>query len=349
MTRGVATALVTAVAAFAPALSAAGDVAPRTAVASYMDIERVMAAEGVIEAVRQSTLASQVAGRIVSLPVRAGDRVRAGQVLVQIDARSASLAEAARRSEVSEAAAHLANARAKLARSEQLFERRFVSQAALDQARAEYLAAQARNAAAMANAGEAATSTSLATISAPFAGVVAAIDVEVGDMALPGRPLVTIFDPSELRVTAILPQAVLADVQLDAAISVEIPALSRSIVARGATVLPLADTRTHTTRVRLALPRTEGILPGQYARALFVRGRVRALSIPASAVLRRSEVTAVYVVDAVGAVRLRHVRIGEPTGDGRVQVLAGVMPGERVAVEPVRAGIEASRPTARRS
>ena len=68
-----------------------------------------------------------------------------------------------------------------------------------------------------------------------------------------------------------------------------------------------------------------------------------------SAVLRRSEVTAVYVVDALGAVRLRHVRVGESARDGRVQVLAGVMPGERVAVEPVRAGIEASRPTARRS
>jgi multidrug efflux pump subunit AcrA (membrane-fusion protein) len=111
----------------------------------------------------------------------------------------------------------------------------------------------------------------------------------------------------------------------------------------------VADTRTHTTRVRLALPEATGLLPGQYARALFVTGRTRALSIPASAVLRRSEVTAVYVLDGSGAARLRQVRLGETAGDGLVEVLAGLLPGERIALEPVRAGIEASSGAERRS
>ena len=84
----------------------------------------------------------------------------------------------------------------------------------------------------------------------------------------------------------------LVEIQTDK-INVEIPSLSRSLIARGATVLPVADSRTHTTRVRLALPEATGLLPGQYARALFVTGRTRALAIPESAVLRRSEVTAV--------------------------------------------------------
>jgi RND family efflux transporter MFP subunit len=320
-----------------------------TALARYTDVDRVAAAEGVIEAVRQSTLASQVAGRIVALHVKVGDSVRAGQVLVQIDARSAAQAEAARQGEVREATANLANLKGKLERTETLFARKFVSQAALDQARADYLAAQARNTVAIANAGQAVTSTSFTTIVAPFAGIVAAIDVEVGDMATPGRPLVTVFDPRELRVAAVLPQAVLAQAHLDVAISVEIPTLARTLVARGVVVLPLADARTHTTRVRLALPESGGLVPGQYARALFVTGSTRALAIPVSAVLRRSEVTAVYVLDASGAARLRQVRLGEPAGDGLVEVLAGLMPGERVALEPVRAGIEASRITARRS
>jgi hypothetical protein len=111
-------------------------------------------------------------------------------------------------------------------------------------------------------------------------------------------------------------------------------------------VLPVADTRTHTTRVRLALPKTAGLLPGQYARALFVTGHARALAIPAVAVLRRSEVTAVYVLDASGNAQLRQVRLGESAGEGLVEVLAGLTPGERVSLEPVRAGVEASRGTA---
>jgi hypothetical protein len=155
--------------------------------------------------------------------------------------------------------------------------------------------------------------------------------------------LLTVFDPRELRVTATLPQAVLARAQLGAPITVEIPTLDRTLTARGVVVVPVADTRTHTTRVRLALPEAAGLLPGQYARALFVTGRTRALTIPAVAVLRRSEVTAVYVLDDSGSARLRQVRLGEPAGEGLVEVLAGLAPGERVSLEPVRAGIEASR------
>jgi len=168
-------------------------------------------------------------------------------------------------------------------------------------------------------------------------------------MAIPGRALVTVFDPRELRVAAALPQAVLGQARFDAAITVEIPTLSRTLTARGATVFPVADTRTHTTQVWLALPEATGLLPGQYARALFVTGRSRVLSIPVSAVLRRSELTAVYVLDGSGAARLRQVRLGETAGDGLVEVLAGLVPGERVALEPVRAGIEASSGAARRS
>jgi RND family efflux transporter MFP subunit len=338
-----------AAAAFTPALADTNALPPAaSALVEYREYDRVAAAEGVVEAVRQSTLAAQVTGRVVTLNVKAGDSVRAGQVLVQIDARTAAQAEAASQSQVREARVNLANVKAKFERSQLLFAQKFISQAALDQAQAEYLAAQEHTAAAIANAGQAATSTSFTAIAAPYAGVVAATEVEIGDMATPGRALVTVFDPRELRVVATLPQAVLGQARFDR-VTVEIPTLSRSLTARGVTVVPLADARTHTTRVRLALPDGVGLLPGQYARALFVTGHTRALLIPASAVLRRSELTAVYVIDSSGAARLRQVRLGETEGNGLVEVLAGLLPGERIALEPVRAGIEASSGAARRS
>jgi len=348
---------------------------PPSAVVDYLDLDRVAVAEGVVEAVRQSTLAAQVAGRVIALPVKAGDTVKAGQVLVQIDPRSAVQAEAASRSQVREAQANLTNAKAKYERSGQLYAQKFISQAALDQAEAEYLAAQAQSAAAIANAGQSATSKSFTTIVAPYDGVVASTDVEVGDMATTGRPLVTVFDPQELRVTATVPQSVLAHANLKAPIRIEVPSLERTLFAQKVTLIPVADTRTHTTQVRLDLPPAigpngtppagggaavaappregaraaaprggpSGLMPGQYARALIVTGRTRALAIPLAAVLRRSEVTAVYVLDASGHAQLRQVRLGESAGDGLVEVVAGLSAGERVAIEPVRAGIEASR------
>jgi RND family efflux transporter MFP subunit len=341
------------------ALGAVGFVAPAwadpdlpssaTALVEYRKLDRVVAVEGVIEAIRQSTLSAQVAGRIVAVNVKAGDIVRAGQVLVQIDARTAMQAEAASQSQLREAQANLANVKAKFERSESLFGQKFISRAAFEQAQADYLAAQEQTTAASATAGQAATSTTFAAIAAPYAGVVAATEVEVGDMATPGRALVTVFDPRELRVTATLPQAVLALARFDAPITVEIPTLARMLTPRSVSVLPVADTRTHTTRVRLALPDVTGLLPGQYARATFVTGGEHALSIPTSAVLRRSEVTAVYVLDASGTPRLRQVRLGETSGDGRVEVLAGLVRGERIALEPVRAGIEARNGVERRS
>ena len=333
---------------FAPYL-VAQPVAPPGVVVAYRDIDRVAVVEGVVEAVRQSTLAAQVAGRIVALPVKAGDAVKAGQVLVQIDPRSAVQAEAASMSQVQEARANLANAKAKYDRSVRLFAEKFISQAALDQAKAEYLAAQAQGAAADANAGQSTTSRSYTTIVAPYDGIVATTDVDVGDMATMGRPLVTVFDPRELRVVATLPQAVLATADLVAPVRIEVPARKSALVARRVTVIPVADARTHTTRIRLDLPEASGLMPGQYARASIVTGRMRALAIPQAAVLKRSEVTAVYVIDAQERVQLRQVRLGESAGEGLVEVLAGLAAGERVALEPVRAGIEAAKAGDRRS
>lgn len=319
------------------------------AAVAYRDIERLALVEGVVQAERQSTIAAQVVGRVVARPVKAGDAVKAGQLLVQIDPRSAAQQEAASESQVREAQANLANAKAKFERSKELAKQKFISQAALDQAQAEYLAAQAQAAAAIANAGVSTTTKSFTTIVAPYDGVVASTDVEIGDMATPGRPLVTVFDPHALRVTATLPQAVLVHADLSAPVRIEIPSLRRTLAARRVTVLPVADVLTHTTQVRLDLPETVGVMPGQYARASIVTGHAKALTIPESAVLRRSEVTAVYVLDARGRAQLRQVRLGEPVGGDQIEVLAGLNAGEHVAREPVRAGIEASSPDSPRS
>jgi len=265
--------------------------------------------------------------------------VRAGQVLARIDARTADQAVAAGLSQVAEAEANLANARRKHERNRDLLAQKFVSQAAVDQSEAEYKAAQAQLAAVKAGAGQAVAAQTFNTIAAPYAGVIGATLAELGDMAQPGRALFTVFDPRELRVTATLPQAALPRVKLTDPVRVEIASLGKGVTATKVTVIPLADARTHTTRVRLDLPVSEGVLPGQFARAFFVTGGVRALAVPATALLRRGEVTAVYVVDAEGRAQLRQVRTGETLGDNLVEILSGLAGGERIAQNPVQAGM----------
>jgi RND family efflux transporter MFP subunit len=323
----------------APKPAAQGD-ALKTAAVELRDVELTTSAEAVMEAVRQSTVSAQIAGRVVDLRFDVGDYVNKGEVIVRIDQRAASQALAASEAQVLEAQAALANARAQYERSKQLLSQRFISQAALDQAESAYRAAQARVSALIAGAGQAATERSFATVVAPYSGVVSARHIELGEMATPGRPLMTGFDPSTLRVVATVPQAQVAAIQAGGKARIEVPSLGRWVDVKQMTIVPAADPRTHTTRIRLELPaEVRGVYPGVYARAHFVIGKAPRLLAPRAAVLRRSEVTAVYVVDGQGRARLRQVRLGSAGDENSVEVLAGLKPGERVALEPVKAGM----------
>jgi RND family efflux transporter MFP subunit len=312
----------------------------KTAAVELRDVELTTTAEAVMEAVRQSTVSAQISGRIVDLRFDVGDYVKKGEVILRIDERSATRALEASEAQVLEAQAALANARAQFERSKQLLAQKFISQAALDQAEATYKAAQARVAALVAGAGQAATERSFATVVAPYSGVVSVRHVELGEMAAPGRPLMTGFDPSTLRVVANVPQAQVAAIQAGGKARIEVPSLGRWVDVKAMTIVPAADPRTHTTRVRLELPAdVRGVYPGVYARAHFVIGKAPRLLVPRAAVVRRSEVTAVYVVDEQGRARLRQIRLGTAGDEASVEVLAGLKPGERVALEPVKAGM----------
>lgn len=312
----------------------------RAGVAEVREVDLAYSAEAVIEAVRQSTVAAQIAGRIVDIRFDVGDYVKKGEVIVRIDERAATQAVAASEAQVREAEAAARNARLTFERSRQLFAQKFISQAALDKAEADYKQAQARLAAVLAGAGAAATERSFATIVAPYSGVVSARHVELGEMAVPGKPLMTGFDPASLRAVANVPQSQVPAIQASGRARVEIPSLGRWIEARAITVVPAADPRTHTTRVRLDLPEDlRGVYPGVFARAHFTVGRAERLLVPREAVFRRSELTAVYVLDEKGYPRLRQVRLGTAGDERAVEVLAGLKPGERVALEPVKAGM----------
>jgi len=304
------------------------------------DIELTWSSEAVIEAVRQSTVSAQIAGRVVDIRFDVGDRVKKGEVIVRIDERAASQAVAASEAQVREAQATMSNARAQYDRSRQLLAQKFISQAALEQSETAFKAAQARVTALLAGAGQAATERSFATIVAPYGGIVSARHVELGEMAVPGKPLMTGFDPATLRVSASVPQAQVAAVQAGGRARIEIPSLARWVDAKSLTVIPTADPRTHTTQVRLDLPEdVSGVYPGVFARVHFVVGRSPRLLAPRAAVLRRSELTAVYVIGADGRPLLRQVRLGDAGDERAVEVLAGLKAGERVALDPVKAGL----------
>ncbi|WP_434513497.1 efflux RND transporter periplasmic adaptor subunit [Dechloromonas sp. ARDL1] len=283
-------------------------------------------ADAVVEAVQQTTVGAQLAGRILEVRADAGQVVNKGDVLMRLDAREAG--EALRAAD----AVH-ANAKAHFERQQQLKAQKFVSQAAVDKAKADLDAAAANRAAALAG-------QSHATIVAPMAGVIARRHAEAGDMAMPGAQLFSLYQPGSLRVTASIPQYRLKEMRAVRTARVEFPELGKWVTATSVQVLPTADAATHVSPVRIGLPAMPEAIPGMFARVHFVIGQAEKLTVPTAAVLRRGEVSAVYVQAADGRFSLRQLRLGDTVGHAEIEVLAGLASGDKVATDPLRVGIQ---------
>lgn len=310
------------------ALLAALPAFAQTHTVALREVPLTLPAEAVLEATKQAVVATQVAGRIVEVRVEAGQAVKAGQVLMRIDAREAAENVAAARAQLAQAEAHFQ-------RTQNLFRQKFVSQAALDAAEAQLKAARAQAAAAGAGA-------SHATVTAPISGVVAQRHAEAGDLAMPGKPLLTVFDPKELRAVASVPQFRLKDAQAAKNAKVEFPESRRWQDGARIEILPTIDAQSHTATARVYLADATGLAPGMAARVHFVVGSAQKITVPREAILRRGEISAVYVVGGPRPV-LRQVRLGEAVADGEIEVLAGLAPGETVSLDPVKTGIEMKR------
>ncbi|MCM5568975.1 efflux RND transporter periplasmic adaptor subunit [Burkholderiaceae bacterium FT117] len=308
--------------------------------------------DGTLQAVRQATIGAQAQGRIVKLHVQAGDGVKAGQVLAEIDAREANLAVSRDRAQLGESQATLAEARAAYERSRELHEKGFISKAALEQAAAALKVAEARQSQAQAGIGLSSVASEHTIVRAPWDGVVTAVPVQVGDLATPGRPLFELHAPDKLRAVAFLPNSRVAEAAGAPRAWVRLDAAGRTTQLESTQIvaIPSADPASGTTEVRVELPGGAGAgpdwVPGRHVRVAFdTAGAQQALVVPAASLLVRGELVGVYVATDSGFV-LRAVRVGQRSGDS-VEILSGLREGERIALDPVRAGLKGAMPAAR--
>jgi RND family efflux transporter MFP subunit len=303
--------------------------------------------DGVVEPVKQSTISSQASGRVATLTVKAGDQVRAGQLLATIDDRETQTGVQRSQAQVSQADAELRNAQANAERTRELQSKGFVSKAALDTAELQLKGAQAGRDVASAGARQSSLSQGFTRVTAPYDGWVLQTLSEAGDLAVPGKPLLTLYAPLPLRAVVQVPASRGEAARAASRIEVQLPGTDGtgqwvSPVSRS--VMPAADPVSQTIEWRLELPTAavRGLVPGQQVRVRFVGGQAQRVVVPASAVLRRGELTAVYVATPNGFA-LKAVRLGPDHGSAGIEVLAGLGPDDRVALDPVRAGLAGAR------
>lgn len=301
----------------------------------------VLDIDAVLEPQRQATVTAQVGGSVLALQVKAGDAVRRGQALVRLDDREMRATTARSDAAVQQAQAVLRDAQQVLDRNRELRKSGFLSAAALDGAENQVRSAQAAVGQAQAARTQATVAQGFAELVAPFDAVVLETHVQTGDLALPGRALLTLYQPGLLRAVAYVPASRVAETVASTDVQVVLPD-GRALAPTAREMQPTADPVSQTVEWRLPLPATaSGLRPGQMVRVraigAAVSGAGARLSVPREAILRRGELTAVYVASDKGFI-LRAVRVGPVLAD-TIEVFAGLRSGERIALDPVRAGM----------
>lgn len=349
---GVRPGLLFTVAALVPALFAlaCGSDAPETVERPAVEAATIVVQPATVSSTRSvagtvvssnvSPLASKVVGNVLRVLVSEGDMVRAGQLLVEIDAREGEAQIDSARAggieierSIDAAQANATLAETTLRRYAALFERRAVSAQELDDVRARRDSARAELARLVAKRGEtgaairqAQTFAAYSSIRSPIDGVVTRRFVDPGAQAAPGMALVIVEDVRSFRVEATVAEGI----HLRPGDPVTVEVEGARIEGRVKNIQPGVDATSRSSLVKIALGTTPAPLrSGAYARVLLPSGSRTALMVPPSAIVRRGQLTSVFIVDDDGVARMRLITIGEDS-----EVISGLEPGERIVTEP---------------
>ena len=325
-----------------PALvSAAGDLSTLQVSKVTMPLE--FEVDGVVEARRRATLSAEVGGTVENIYFDVDDRVEQGAVVLRIRDREYRARLQQAQAALDEAEASLRQVELEFERSRDLRRQKLIPQADFDKASANLAGAQARRESARANLDEAREQLQHTVVEAPYSGVVVERHVEPGESVAPGQPIMTGYSSAELRVGAEVPQSLIGKLREHRSARVIRLEDGRTIEVTKITIHPFADPQSHAFRVRFDLPAAPGDLyPGMLVKVALTTGSTERLLLPRQALVSRSEVNAVYVLDDDGRLTLRQVRPGNRYGE-QVEILAGLEENERVALDPVAAGIEFKR------
>lgn len=303
----------------------------RASQAQLQTMARMHEVIGSVQSRLEVNAASRVMATVREVRVRAGDRIAAGQVLVVLDSGDLRGALASASGALSAANANLERAARDHARFKELIKRGSVTAHEFDAAEAAYRAALADVAAAKGRVESARAALNYAVVTSPLTGVVDERLVEPGDLAVPGKPLVRVYDSNALRVELRVPEELTRSIRVGTRITVHVEAAGPDLPAVVNEIVPAADPASRTFLVRAPLAPNAGLRPGMFARASMAAGSEQVLTVEREAVENVGQLETVRVLSE-GAVQVRQITTGRIFND-RVEVLSGLNPGDRVLLE----------------
>lgn len=289
-------------------------------------IDAVVSAAGAVGSRNTSVLSSKIMGKVTALTVNEGDFVKQGKLLLRIESGEIS-------AQAYQAQAAYNNAKLQYDRIKTLFDEKAATQMEMDQATLGIESAKAGLNAAKAM-------ESYTTITAPIDGRIVEKRINLGEMALPGQPVLKIEDNKHLRLEVTMREQDIRFVEPGKSVTVRIDALpGKEIKARVAQVVPASDLRTHSFVVKIDIPADKGLITGMYGKAYFSTGTRQALLVPKTALVTLSGLTGVYIVSPDGNAQFQMIQPGDAYGDS-VEALTGLKAGDSVVVNKQEARID---------
>ena len=282
-------------------------------------------AVGSAEAVQRATLSTRLMGNVVSVLVREGDRVRAGQPLVRLDAREIASKRDQVEAGIAAAEAVYRDAQTQAGRFRALYADSAATRYQLEQAETGLTRAESGLNTARAARAELDAVGSYADVRAPFAGIVTGRHVDPGAFAAPGAPLLEMQDPSQLRVAVAVPAALASTLRRGMRLAATVEGRPAQATIEG--VVPSGAGTVYTLNA-LIENRSGELLAGSAATLAIPTGERRAILVPTTALVHEGDLTGVRVQSPAGA-GLRWLRLGEER-QGQVEVLAGLAAGDVV-------------------
>ena len=324
------------------AADAQANAKPSVAVAEFLqddlyiveprNLARVLPLTGSLAPLTEATVKAKVAGELIAVTVREGESVKQGQVLAKIDLTEVAARVAAREADVAAAKAQLVWAEKNRAQQKALLDKAFISQSAFDNIQSNHDVAAAKLRSSDAELVMARKSLGDAVLVAPFSGIVSLRHVQPGERVALDAKVVSIVDLSRLQLEASVPPAAIGQVRVGQAMSFRVEGFGeREFDGRIERINPSATAGSRSISVYAVIDNREGLLRGgMFAQGALTLSSVNgALAVPASAVREEMGQSFVYAIEE-GLVKKKNVKVGAPDAAGRVQVLDGVVAGDRI-------------------
>jgi len=293
---------------------------------------RTLPVTGTLMALTNATVKAKVAGELVEVTVREGQPVRKGQLLARIDQTEVQARVAARSADVAASRAQLQLAEKNRSTQKALLDRNFISQNAFDTTQSGYDVAVARLRAAEADLVSARKTLGDSTLFAPFSGIVSERHAQPGERVPLDAKVISVVDLSVLTLEASVPASSIAQVRVGQTIGFRVDGFAqRRFAGRIDRINPATAAGSRSINIYAVIDNKDGLLRG----GLFAQGDLtlerieNVVAVPASAVREEIGQTFVYAIEN-GLVRKKPVRIGQADASGTLQVLSGLVAGERI-------------------